>query len=349
MTRILRVTSQFLISIGFAIGLIVVAGCGGNSPVSGARTGQVSVTIHWPSTRDIPSETRSIRVVAKAMEPIDGPEVGQVVVGRPANASTSQANLTNLPSLRVRLTATAYASTDASGVSIAEGSAEVQVPEDNTVSANITLTSTLDIDVHITPIHGEAPFGGTTQFNAQFNALVAGTADQSVAWEASGGTISGSGLYTAGTTSGVFELEATSLLDSTAVSRSLVSVFSAAGTPPLFKRTYTGTYTDTIGGAIPNSTVTVIFGADDAKGLLYVARGGDPNKSFAEKVQSYPTALSLSASPLPTYPYVINVGLEILERTEDGPWRVRLTLGASINGNNISFVGEDLVPANTAP
>jgi hypothetical protein len=65
--------------------------------------------------------------------------VGQKVVERPANAATSTIVLEDLPSVKIRLTATAYASIDGTGDVLAQGSNEIQVPEDNTVSAQITL------------------------------------------------------------------------------------------------------------------------------------------------------------------------------------------------------------------
>jgi hypothetical protein len=62
---------------------------------------------------------------------------------------------------------------------------------------------------------------GATQ---QFVATVHGSADPRVTWSATGGTISDTGLFTAGTTSGTFSVTATSAADPTASSTAQVTI-----------------------------------------------------------------------------------------------------------------------------
>lgn len=125
--------------------LLALAACGGSGAEStSARRGRVKVTITWPSSRAIPAETRSIRVVAKVLEPVDGPEVANHVVARPVGQVNSQIVLDNIPSVKVRLTATAHASSDGTGASLASGSTEVRVPEANSASASILLGGDAD-------------------------------------------------------------------------------------------------------------------------------------------------------------------------------------------------------------
>jgi hypothetical protein len=116
--------------------------CGGSgSSAHVASRGRVTLTISWPPSRAIPTETRSLRIVVKVLEPENGPEVADEVIQRPEGQSTTQITLEDLPSVRVRITARAFVSQDGSGEPIAEGSAEVSVTENSSVGANITLAA----------------------------------------------------------------------------------------------------------------------------------------------------------------------------------------------------------------
>ncbi len=121
-----------------------LASCGGHEDgrLATASRGRVVLTIAWPATRAIPPAARSIKIVAVSLQPDRGQQVGQVIVPRPADQATSQAVLEDLPSVKVRLTATAHTSADGTGEAIAAGSTDVNVPENNSVAANITLDST---------------------------------------------------------------------------------------------------------------------------------------------------------------------------------------------------------------
>lgn len=126
---------------------VMAAGCGGSSGKQDlSETGRVVINIAWPATRGIPAATRSIKVVARVLQPLDGPQVGEVVVPRPVTATSSQAVLNNIPSVRIRLTATAHVATDASDAAIAIGTVEVTVVENSTVTPNIVLGPISNVD-----------------------------------------------------------------------------------------------------------------------------------------------------------------------------------------------------------
>lgn len=123
----------------FGLLMLGIASCGGHSNAKAVSRGRVTLTVNWPSSREIPSATRSIKIVAFSLGPDQGIQVGEVVVQRPANQPTSQVVLEDLPSVKVRLTATAHASTDGTGDVLAQGSKDVDVPENSTVPASISL------------------------------------------------------------------------------------------------------------------------------------------------------------------------------------------------------------------
>src|SRR4029079_3262454 len=61
------------------------------------------------------------------------------------------------------------------------------------------------VTVSVTPSSSTVPPGATLQFTA----AVVGSANTAVVWSATGGTISNTGLYTSGGTSGTFSVKAT--------------------------------------------------------------------------------------------------------------------------------------------
>ena len=63
--------------------------------------------------------------------------------------------------------------------------------------------------VEVTPASVSLTTGGTQQFSAVGRMSDGSTAGVSVTWSATGGTVSGAGLYTAGSTAGTFRVIAT--------------------------------------------------------------------------------------------------------------------------------------------
>jgi len=97
-------------------------------------------------------------------------------------------------------------------------------------SANVTIPS-VQVNVSV----GVSPTSVTIQPNGtqQFTATVTGAANTSVTWTATGGTVSSAGLYTAGVTTGLFTVTATSVQDATKSASAAVTIFtSSSGARP---------------------------------------------------------------------------------------------------------------------
>jgi hypothetical protein len=65
--------------------------------------------------------------------------------------------------------------------------------------------------VHVLPANASVPMGGTLQFHASAPLLSGGSTVPSVTWSATGGTISATGLYSAGMAPGLFRVVATTI------------------------------------------------------------------------------------------------------------------------------------------
>ena len=95
-------------------------------------------------------------------------------------------------------------------------------------SATVTVMATQAIQVSVFPNPATTRVGGTVQFQSS----VTGTSNQAVTWavlEATGGTITAGGLYTAPGTSGQYTVQATSAADPTKKGTSVVTVTPAPG------------------------------------------------------------------------------------------------------------------------
>ena len=84
----------------------------------------------------------------------------------------------------------------------------------------IVITTREPIIVTVTPSYGFVNTGDTLQFTA----TVTGTSDQRVSWNATVGSISGTGLYTAGTATGIFTVTAVSLAEPSSTGTAFVQV-----------------------------------------------------------------------------------------------------------------------------
>ncbi len=87
-------------------------------------------------------------------------------------------------------------------------------------TATITIPAAQQVTVNISPTTATAQPSATQQFAA----TVTGTANTAVTWSATGGTISTSGLYTAGATSGAFTAKATSVQDPTKSAAATITI-----------------------------------------------------------------------------------------------------------------------------
>jgi hypothetical protein len=125
----------------------MLGGCGGNSgPATTSATstrGAMQLTVKWPqlkSTRLVPATAQSIQVVLTA----SGQPVAQQVINRPAaGTNTTNTTFSNLPTVAINVTATAYPSTDGTGTAQATGTTTVPVSSETTAQASVTMDSTI--------------------------------------------------------------------------------------------------------------------------------------------------------------------------------------------------------------
>ncbi|MGA9669805.1 MAG: hypothetical protein WBQ94_11380, partial [Terracidiphilus sp.] len=117
--------------------------------------------------------------------------------------------------------------------------------------------STPSISVTVSPNSASVAAGGT----AQFTATVTGTTNTAVTWTATGGTISSSGLFTAGSTAGAFQVKATSVQDTSQSATASVTVMAAAPisvtVSPAITSVYTGG-TQQFGASVTGTSNTTV-------------------------------------------------------------------------------------------
>ena len=87
---------------------------------------------------------------------------------------------------------------------------------------------TSEITVGIAPKSASVQAGSTQPFTA----TVTGTSNAGITWSATGGTISSSGVYTAGNNAGNFTVTATSVADASKQSQATVTITAASPPPP---------------------------------------------------------------------------------------------------------------------
>ncbi|MEP6754538.1 MAG: hypothetical protein ABJA67_03470 [Chthonomonadales bacterium] len=141
-----RFTRRDLATLAGAAALTLVPGCGGGGAATSGR-GALIVTIHWPASRAIPADTQSVNFRVQVLEPDEGLIVVQKVVARPTGQTLSQAVLDHVPSVKVRVMATAHRTTDGTGEVLASGTAEVRVTENGNVPVSITLGAISRVEI----------------------------------------------------------------------------------------------------------------------------------------------------------------------------------------------------------
>ena len=98
------------------------------------------------------------------------------------------------------------------------------------------------IAVSINPSTASVTTGGTQQFSAK----VTGTSNTGVMWSASGGTISSTGLYTAGSTAGSYIVTATSVADNSKSAQAKVTVAAPGTAASITKDGITWTFSQAV-------------------------------------------------------------------------------------------------------
>jgi hypothetical protein len=143
----LRRAFLLTIAVSCLICLVSLVGCGGGNhdtqfPIETPLTrseGSVSFYITWPTrSRLIPVAANSIKIV------FNGPTPTEKIVARPAaGTDTTDVTFSNLVVGTYTITATAYPTTNGTGVGQAMGTGNVTVVKDQTVETGVTMASTI--------------------------------------------------------------------------------------------------------------------------------------------------------------------------------------------------------------
>jgi len=238
--------------------LLCLLSCGGSSGGAPSnRAGAVRLVIHWPGlTRDIPDATKSLlfKVVTLIKDDqdqtIESVEVKQLVVQRPTGQATSTVVLEGLPSVAVRIKASAHDTTDGTGTDLAEGSTDVTVPEGGSINASIELVGGLvgcteqffDVDISGDSKEQHTP---ASISNAEGTAS-ASFGVVSVTFGASGLTNSGSAFFRDS-----IQFDAPGMSGQPLVGSAVVTVSRNVGNTPSFASAFEQTLTGTGSISIP--------------------------------------------------------------------------------------------------
>src|SRR5579872_2546729 len=136
-----------------------------------------------------------------------------------------------------------------------------------TASANVTVQP---VQISVSPSSVTLQPGQTKQFTA----TVTGSTNNGFTWTASGGSISTSGLFTAGSTAGAFSVTATAAADSTKSSSAQVTIQAAP--PPITVTVNPSTFTLQTG---QTKTFTATVTGTTNTAVTWTATGGSINTS----------------------------------------------------------------------
>ena len=132
-----------------------LTGCGGSSapaqngspttPSTGSSRGKATFTIVWPApTRLIPSASNSITISLSGAT-TGAPLFGTQTISRPPSGQgTSTVTFENLEPRSLIATASAFPTTDGTGVAQASGQVPLTIIADETAQASLTMNSTID-------------------------------------------------------------------------------------------------------------------------------------------------------------------------------------------------------------
>lgn len=298
---------------------------------SAVQEGEYTITV---SNVDVPEvrDTVTVRVVRPALIEVT-PTDARVL---PGETVEFRANVIGLVNPAVTWSA-ARGQINGSGTGSAIYTAPNQPGQDT-----ITATSTQDpnettsvtvtvleptISVSISPENPSVAAGDTVQFNAQ----VTGTEDTSVRWQASGGTISSSGLYTAFDIPGSYTITASSTQDPSATASTTVTVLP----PPVQVRITPRSVNllpggeQTFSAEVFNSDDTSVSWQSDEGGGTITAQGvytapNTPGSYVVTAVSNADNTRTDSVIVQVTQPNTIDVGISpnevSLEPTETQPF-----------------------------
>jgi hypothetical protein len=216
------------------------------------------------------------------------------------------------------------------------------------------------VAVSIAPPSVTVQTGGTQQFTA----TVTGASNNAVTWTATGGTVSSTGLYTAGTTAGAFTVTATSVQDNTKSATATITVGAvqsgvsisvaptsatvASGTTKQFSATVTGTsntaVTWTATGGTVSSTGLYTAGSTAGSFIVKATSVQDTTKSATAAI-TIPAPQPVSVTLSPTSTTLFTSGTQQFTATVTNASNTAVTWTAT--GGMVSSTG--LYTAGTSP
>jgi hypothetical protein len=257
---------------------------------SGGVSSSVSVSVS-PQTASLqPGEQTQFTAAV-------GGTTNTAVTWKTSGGTVTSSGLYTAPSLNGTYTVTATSAADST----------------KSASANITVSQPTQVSISVSPGTASLQSGGQQQFTAS----VFGTSYTGVAWKATGGTVTTTGLYTAPSTAGTYTVTATSAADSTKSASSIITVsqptqvsisvspgtanIQTGGqqqfTASVFGTSNTGVAWKATGGTV---ATTGLYTAPSTAGTYTVTAtsAADSTKSASSSITvSQPTQVSISVSP----------------------------------------------------
>ena len=237
---------------------------GANQTFMATITGSSNTTVTWSATGGAitaagvytaGSTPGNFNVTATSAVDSTRSATAAVVIPGPVQVSVAPTNVTLQPGGQQWFTATVTGTSNSAVTWSATGgtinSSGLYTAGNSAGNFTVTATSAADsarkatatviiatpVQVSVTPASVSLQPGQTQQFNA----AVTGTANTAVTWTATGGTISASGLYTAGQSAGSFAVTATLVADTSRSASASVSIASVQSLPPV-PRQFDGAY-----------------------------------------------------------------------------------------------------------
>ncbi len=244
----------------------VTLNSGAQQAFTATVTGSANSTVTWTASGGAVSAAGvytagstpgTFSVVAASVADPTKTATATVVIQQTVQVSLSPTSATLQPGQTQQFTATVTGSSNTAVAWTATGgtiSTSGLFTAGNTAGSSFTVTATSNADstksasarvtvqpasvgVTISPTSASLQPGQTQQFSA----TVTGSSNTAVAWTATGGTISTSGLFTAGQTTGNFTVTATSSADNSKSATASVSINTVQSLPPV-PRQFDGAY-----------------------------------------------------------------------------------------------------------
>jgi hypothetical protein len=284
-TALITVTALPMVTVSLSPMTVTLTG-GATQQFTATVTGSANTAVSWTAEGGsisatglftAPTTPGTVHVTATAVADPTRSATSTVTVTEQVGVTVSPTAAALIPGGTQTFVATVTGSTNTgvswgtSGGAITDGGVYTAPPDAGVYSVTATalanparsasaMVTVTPVTVSLNPPTANLNPGGTFQFTA----TVTGSTNTAVTWTATGGMVN-SGLYTAGATTGVFSVTATSVADPTKSASSTVTISNVlvvinprtttvqAGTTKQFQVTVTGTANTSVTWSVPNS------------------------------------------------------------------------------------------------